>query len=197
MCAISCSSEHALLDRAQAFTRLSLADLAPDAPYFVRTDPSFSGFFPSSVRIGDFNQDGYPDILLVTSATRNSPSGIVSLFESFPCDAWCTPAARAAGRRVFRKVSTGAEALAAIDDARSAAFLDVDEDGSLDVLVQRTGATGGASKQAVFFKNNYYQDAFFLKALVVNGACEGYCQPTEPQQQRYHVRLSRFSVLLF
>jgi hypothetical protein len=36
--------------------------------------------------------------------------------------------------------------------------------GSLDILVQR-GGNSGASRKAVFIKNNYFHDAFFLKAL--------------------------------
>lgn len=35
--------------------------------------------------------------------------------------------------------------------------------GSLDILVQRTG-NSGAARQPVFIKNNYFHDAFFLKA---------------------------------
>lgn len=36
--------------------------------------------------------------------------------------------------------------------------------GSLDIMVQRTGG-GGAAREVVFIKNNYFHDAFFLKAL--------------------------------
>lgn len=35
--------------------------------------------------------------------------------------------------------------------------------GSLDILVQRIG-NSGAARQPVFIKNNYFHDAFFLKA---------------------------------
>jgi len=50
----------------------------------------------------------------------------------------------------------------------------MDEDGSLDVLVQRTGRTGQGSIS--FVQNNVYYDAFFLKAIVMNGACNnGWC----------------------
>lgn len=38
-------------------------------------------------------------------------------------------------------------------------------------MVQRTGNTA-AARQIVFIKNNYFHDAFFLKAL---GACELQC----------------------
>lgn len=61
-------------------------------------------------------------------------------------------------------VVDGAEALTKIEDAESAHWIDMDDDGTLDILVQRSGNTGVARKQ-VFIKNNYFNDAFFLKAL--------------------------------
>lgn len=36
--------------------------------------------------------------------------------------------------------------------------------GSLDIMVQRSGSNG-AAREIVFIKNNYFHDAFFLKAL--------------------------------
>lgn len=36
--------------------------------------------------------------------------------------------------------------------------------GSLDIMVQRSGSSGSA-RNIVFIKNNYFHDAFFLKAL--------------------------------
>lgn len=54
-------------------------------------------------------------------------------------------------------------------------MLDIDEDGTLDVLIQRTGAQGEGN--VLFVQNNFYYDAFFLKAIVLNGACEsGLCK---------------------
>jgi integrin alpha FG-GAP repeat containing protein 1 len=43
-------------------------------------------------------------------------------------------------------------------------------------LIQRDSSGGGISRSFTFVKNNYYHDAFFLKALVVNGACQGRCK---------------------
>lgn len=79
-------------------------------------------------------------------------------------------------------------------------------------MVQRTGS-GGAAREVVFIKNNYFHDAFFLKALgqspfwhntgavlicviVLNGACSVWCEP-EKGDERYRVSLStRCGVLL-
>ena len=57
----------------------------------------------------------------------------------------------------------GVEPLASITDARSAVFVDVDEDGTLDVMVQRTGEQGAG--RVLFVQNNFYYDAFFMKAI--------------------------------
>jgi len=63
-------------------------------------------------------------------------------------------------------------------------FLDVAEDGTLDIMVQRTGDQGLGS--ILFVQNNFFFDAFFLKAIVLNGACDdGWC--TRPNSsERYH-----------
>lgn len=93
-------------------------------------------------------------------------------------------------RRFFKSVTHGAEPLAQITDARGVAFVDLDEDvrllflphsllifvqGTLDILVQRNGAQTGS--RIAFIQNNFFQDAFFLKAIVLNGACpSGMCE---------------------
>jgi hypothetical protein len=57
----------------------------------------------------------------------------------------------------------GVDALAGITDARVAVFVDLDEDGTLDVMVQRTGEQGAG--RILFVQNNFYYDAFFMKAI--------------------------------
>ncbi|CCO30412.1 T-cell immunomodulatory protein Short=Protein TIP [Rhizoctonia solani AG-1 IB] len=78
-------------------------------------------------------------------------------------------------RRFFKSAKHGAEVLAEITDARGVAFVDLDEDGTLDILVQRNGAQTGS--RIAFIQNNFFQDAFFLKVIVLNGACpSGICE---------------------
>ncbi|GAA98182.1 uncharacterized protein L969DRAFT_93210 [Mixia osmundae IAM 14324] len=168
------------LETNDAFTRIPLKALIPDAPYLMLFDESIAGTVPLALQPGDYNKDGYPDLLLISSSSRLPRSGTPSLIESRACDkSSCTSAEIAQSRRVFLRVVAGAHALNSINDARSASFLDVDEEGSLDMMIQRTGA-----KAFTFIKNKYYADAFFLKALVVNGACERYCFPATGD--KYH-----------
>ncbi|THG98045.1 hypothetical protein EW026_g4082 [Hermanssonia centrifuga] len=55
--------------------------------------------------------------------------------------------------------------------------------GTLDIMVQRTGNQGEGN--ILFVQNNFYYDAFFLKAIVLNGACgSGLC--STPNGTKYH-----------
>jgi hypothetical protein len=49
--------------------------------------------------------------------------------------------------------------------------------GTLDIMIMRSGKQDG--QKVTFIKNNIFHDAFFLKALVLNGACSAECEPTD------------------
>lgn len=50
------------------------------------------------------------------------------------------------------------------------AFLDIDDDGKLDFIIQKTGLNG---KIGVFLLyNNVYTDNFFIKAMMLNSALD-------------------------
>ena len=156
-----------LLTLIQAFQSIPIASLVPSAPYLVLSDSSFRGQLPNPIRIGDYNKDGYPDLLLVTSQSPSAHQGYISLMESSECSKKaCSKVTYDATRRSFLKLDDNrAKALNDIKDAKSALWLDIDEDGTLDILVQRVGKGSGASRHFTFIKNNYYHDAFFLKTL--------------------------------
>jgi integrin alpha FG-GAP repeat containing protein 1 len=77
------------------------------------------------------------------------------------------------GGRGFVVAGSGGDAsvLSTFNDARSVSFLDIDEDGTLDIMVQRTGSGVegkgklGNGSRVNFIKNNVWRDAFFLKAI--------------------------------
>lgn len=145
----------------QSFTTVPIRALLPEAT-LITSSTSFRGQHPTPPAVGDYNIDGYPDLLLLTQSGSHRT---VSILQSRPCDvASCTPSEVAQKRRAFRVVKNGAEALTNIKDVESAHWIDMDDDGTLDILVQRSGNTGAARRQ-VFVKNNYFNDAFFLKAL--------------------------------
>ncbi|KAK0567574.1 hypothetical protein OC844_000157 [Tilletia horrida] len=183
-------------------------------PRIFLTDPhppsaaasSGSAATPLPLHLGDFNKDGYPDILLLTSGTGlrtsagskasgSSAEGRVWLLQNVHTSDASSPV------RTFSVVDEGAEALQDIRDARGASWMDVDEDGTLDILLQRTGADGGGKGPKVtFIQNNFFHDAFFLKALTLNGACQGFCTPEgqprfKPWGDNYGGASYKFTVL--
>lgn len=124
------------------------------------SDNSFRGKLPIPIHTGDYNLDGYPDLLVTTNER-------VLLLQSVLCDSTlCSSSAQQAGRRSFTVVSTGTDALSKIANPTQAAFFDIDEDGSLDILVlsNEKGASN-AGRTPNFVINNYFNDAFFLKGL--------------------------------
>ena len=131
--------------------------------------------------MGDANLDGFPDFLVITGSGKDR---IPSLVYSVPCGVGVAGCAKnGSGRRGWKVATRGVEALQAVKDARSLSFLDMDEDvsfdpyqawwqlifyygqGTLDILVQRTGSAGHGN--FLFVQNNFYYDAFFLKAIGV------------------------------
>lgn len=158
--------------------------------------PSFLNL-PNSLHLGDFNKDGYPDLVVVTVPERtsiggrNDPHGNretrAHILRNLDCrkvpdsekaDLGCSP--DRPERRTFIKVTAGANSLEVLRDVRSASWLDIDEDGSLDLMLQRTPSISNgmdSSRRITFIQNNYFHDSFFLKALTLNGACQGFCEP--------------------
>jgi hypothetical protein len=67
----------------------------------------------------------------------------------------------AGARRGWREMLKGADGLSSITDARVAVFVNLDEDGTLDVMVRRTGDQ--VAGRVLFVQNNFDYDAFFMK----------------------------------
>lgn len=76
----------------------------------------------NNIALGDYNLDGYPDILVTTSKR-------VLLFESILCsNDLCSAGATSRSRRTLQVVRKGVEALTNIKNPRQATFFDIDED---------------------------------------------------------------------
>ncbi|KAK4688706.1 integrin alpha FG-GAP repeat containing protein 1, partial [Tremellales sp. Uapishka_1] len=155
--------------------------------------PPSSPHIALPLRPGDYNLDGYPDLLILLANSTAAPplsgilggagrrSGIqVKILTNTACGkdvAGCAEGTHG-DQRGF-KVGGGKnwEALDEIWDAAGASWLDLDDDGSLDIMVQRTGDQ--TEHKVEFIQNNFFHDAFFLKALVLNGACDRDCLPAD------------------
>ncbi|BGP45902.1 hypothetical protein JCM10450v2_001737 [Rhodotorula kratochvilovae] len=164
-----------------AMTTIPLSALLPGHE-LVTSSSAYRGAYPVAPQIGDYNIDGYPDLLVVAQKGRDR---LAYVLQSRQCEKGaCSASEIEMRRRAFRVVSEGADALGKIKDVESASWFDIADDGSLDILVQRLG-NSGAARTPVFIKNNYFHDAFFLKAEMLNGACPGWCEPREAGEKRY------------
>jgi len=138
--------------------------------YVLSTNPLFPGL---TIRVGDYNVDGYPDILVPVMNPKDG-STYIQLWVNVECSsnrAECTNAAIQAKRRTFSLVVTGVDALN-IRGGFAATFFDLDEDGTNDLFVL-SETNGTQSIHAVY--NNFDNDAYFLKTLSLNGLCLSWC----------------------
>lgn len=155
---------------------------------FNMLEPSASGI-PGRLRIGDIDSDGYPD-LIMTTAKKNvvyKQEGGVTLVESTsvsklstntfvmkndPCtDKLCEEEATKKGRRYFKKDENDFERIKELLGSAVVAgtFMDIDEDGRLDIIFQVRQKYGNGYTNAVqVIYNNYIRDTFFIKALMLN-----------------------------
>jgi len=133
------------------------------------------GIPPLMLRTGDVNLDGYPDIL-VPLRRLDLGTTLVSLWLNVPCDAQtCGQEAVNEGRRMFARASEKMEALESVQGAVAAAFFDIQDDGSLDVLVLHYPSPTSALPSVTAVLNDFEEDAYFLTTLVSNGVCNAWC----------------------
>jgi integrin alpha FG-GAP repeat containing protein 1 len=126
-----------------------------------------------TVRAGDINMDGYPDLLVPLQ--RVGDDGItryMTMWLNVPCDsARCTAQAVAAGRRTYQRVQDidpTYSVLSSIEHAYSGGFFDFNEQGAVGLMIN-SNATGANSVLTLF--NNLEADSLFLKAIGMNGVC--------------------------
>ncbi len=106
-------------------------------PYLLVQDTTHNPPLPLPIKLGDINQDGFPDLLaIVASGTGSSADRTPRLAYSMPCSkgvAGCSSDGK--GRRGFEVLNKGGDAFKGVKDARGVAFLDMDEDVSVPVVL--------------------------------------------------------------
>ena len=138
------------------------------------------------LKIGDLNLDGFVDIVVIVATPSagdwSKLAKTPKILGSTACRkgvAGCGPDGQ--GRRGWSVVGRDNNVLEEFQDVRGVVLVDIDEDvsspsfynpalmseclsqGTLDLMVQRTGEQGQGN--VWFVQNNFYYDAFFLKAI--------------------------------
>lgn len=125
---------------------------------------------PLLLRLGDYNLDSFPDILAVMRYEDGSDRGVI--VENVPLHG---------NRSLEIREDAKYSALHNITDVRAVSWLDIDDDGTLDIMVQRQSP----ENRVTFIQNNIPNDAFFIKTLLLNGACDIYCVNATNEKDRY------------
>eukprot|EP01111_Echinosteliopsis_oligospora_P014986 TRINITY_DN5785_c0_g1_i1.p1 TRINITY_DN5785_c0_g1~~TRINITY_DN5785_c0_g1_i1.p1 ORF type:complete len:632 (+),score=137.42 TRINITY_DN5785_c0_g1_i1:141-2036(+) len=123
---------------------------------------------PLTIRSGDFNTDGYPDLLLSFMA-ENGP--YVRVYQN-----------TLPNRLGFARITDSV--IDSLVNATTGAFFDIDDIGSLDLFILTDHPPG--IRVAL---NNFQSDTFFLKTLGTNGVCPQWCDtsPKMPDPKPYGV----------
>nr|XP_022907771.1 T-cell immunomodulatory protein [Onthophagus taurus] len=107
---------------------------------------------------GDYNMDGYPDILVTMISDDKSPQQSF-LLENVPCDSNCGAFTRTfiVKWNILKPFTNGTV---------MAAFFDFYQDGVLDVILVQINGSGFKSAA---YKNSLDYDANFIKVMVITG----------------------------
>jgi len=169
-------------------TVVQLKDFDKAGVRFVSNDQKTTR--PLSVSVGDYNLDGYPDLLVTVVNVSNDRVPFVQLWESVVCNSTTCPELNITDdnayditQRTFVLQTEGTSELTNIEGVYAAAFLDFGESGALSVIAlsdPQLTHSGTGMKQIHGLYNNFRLDALFIKALGLNGVCTDLC-PTGEQ----------------
>lgn len=147
-----------------------------------QTPQQGANYFPATIRTGDFNLDGYTDLILPVLETKNVIDIYgaqrvntlkMMLWRNSPCPSGSSDSCYS--RTLVEQVE-GTEDLPSIDipdtnyiPIYNGFFKDLDESGILDVMTTLVDPLSGNQSIQAYY-NNYFNDAYFLKTLSLNGA---------------------------
>lgn len=126
-----------------------------DQNFKIRTDVPLT--------IGDYNVNGFPDVLAVVKNGQSAAIHAV-LLENVLKD----------GKRTLTRSTRGTEQLEGISGVTGTAFVNLYQDGPPDIILNYQGGDSGKSKIQTI-QNGFVQDAFFLRTEALNGVCPAPC----------------------
>jgi len=140
---------------------------------FLKSSVHFNYLQAISVRAGDFNLDGYPDLVTTLTMTKKSSSEDETrsvLFKNVPCRGNC---------EYPRTFEPNFYVLDTYSNVISTAFFDSNENGLLDIIgLRRTSKIGPNETFSMFVAENSPEyDAYFVRGFITSGICEKNCPP--------------------
>jgi len=125
---------------------------------------------PISVKAGDYNLNGYIDLMVILKDNSNSASSNKKrnavLLNNIPLSNRNDK--QPTYSRTF-KIDSQIMSLFAYDKVAQASFFDLYDDGYLDILI--VVKNGDNNYKLIALKNEYYDDVYFLKVMVIPGRC--------------------------
>lgn len=112
--------------------------------------------------VGDYNVNGFPDILAVVKNYESDAVHAV-LLENVPDG----------NKRTLIRSKKGTEELEKIYGVTGSAFVNLYQDGPPDIILNYETKQGGPKIQTI--QNGFVQDAFFLRTEALNGVCPAPC----------------------
>ncbi|OMJ12106.1 T-cell immunomodulatory protein [Smittium culicis] len=172
-----------------SYQKININDLYPNERLDI-IDGTFGGPQPVQIQIGDYDLDGYPDILVTTiksdTPVSNSKRGVIgNIWNQLFGSSSSSPGSNISGntqirliqnskqtsqskdRRLFKKFDdrNSLSELSKISNPTRAAFFDIDENGTLDILVNCLDSDGKPVIKAVY--NNFdVASTFFMRASI-------------------------------
>lgn len=146
----------------------NLEELYPNVKGVIDPLPSFPN--QGRLRHSDINIDGFADLFLTLEFTNNQKRSVVLMSHACTPETCPGPAAdREIPRRYFnasdKEVNIKRITDLAGDDSVMLVPIDIDEDGRMDIIVQKT--FNGVMSLGVIY-NNFQFDSFFVKAMMLS-----------------------------
>lgn len=136
-----------------------------------RNDPSF----PFIVRSGDYTQNGFPDLIIVLDAKDKASGGNpiskkAYFVENVPCYI------KGLKCEMGREFRASLQPVGPCQSVNEAAYFDLNEDGTLDILYECRDETDSAGNGKIeFVASLYIGDTTFLKVEAYTATCSTVC----------------------
>lgn len=129
----------------------------------IKIDDEFKLDTKIPLAVGDYNVNGFPDILAVVKNSLNGKKHPI-LLENL----------QDGKKRTFVRSKIGTEELEKVSNVTGASFVNLYQDGPPDIILNYQ--TEGDHKPMVkLIQNGFVQDAFFLRTEALNGVCPATC----------------------